>query len=97
MYKLGQWIEKNAMNLAILTMMLMVLVLPFLNCASSITVNGQLCEPVGLLNMDEKCPGIKYKLSTGNLIWSILAFETVIVPAILLGKKLYEPVEVDTL
>jgi hypothetical protein len=75
----------------------LVLSLFLLNCASSLTVNGEVCEPVGLFNQDEKCENVKYKFCTKNLIWSILAFETVIVPVILLGKKLYEPVELDTL
>lgn len=77
--------------------LLFVLSLFLFNCASSLTINGEVCEPVGLFNQDEKCENVKYKFCAGNLIWSILAFETVVVPVILMGKKLYEPVEADTL
>lgn len=77
--------------------LLFALSLFLFNCASSLTVNGEVCEPVGLFNLDEKCENVKYKVCTKNVVWSILAFETIIVPVILLGKKLYEPVEVDSL
>jgi hypothetical protein len=48
----------------------------------------------GLFNLDDKNPNIKYELVVGNVVWDIILFETVIVPVVLIGWKLYEPVGV---
>lgn len=50
-------------------------------------------KPYGLFNTDERNEHIKYDISIGNIIWSVLLVETIIVPIILVGWYLYEPVE----
>lgn len=47
----------------------------------------------GLFSKDEKNENIRYELSIGNIIWSILLIEIIFVPVILVGWYLYEPVE----
>jgi hypothetical protein len=50
-------------------------------------------EPYGWLNEDAmKNDSVVYQMCGGNLVWSIIGVETVIVPIILTGYSLYEPV-----
>jgi hypothetical protein len=48
-------------------------------------------EPYGIFNQKTKNDSIKYKVSVGNVIWSVLLSETVVVPVILCGWYLWEP------
>lgn len=41
---------------------------------------------------DKKIDGVKYKVCVGNVVWSVLLFETVGVPVWLTGWELYEPI-----
>ncbi len=53
-------------------------------------------EPYGWVNMDaNKIDGVVYQVNAGNVIWSIIAIETVIIPVWLTGWKLFEPVRYD--
>lgn len=63
-------------------------------CANSKVINGKTIEPCGLLNMDEKVNGIKYKLSVPDVLWGVVGFETIILPIVCFGTHLYEPVGV---
>lgn len=45
----------------------------------------------GLFSEENRNPNIKYDVSIGNVVWSIILIETIIVPVILLGWYLYEP------
>ena len=40
-------------------------------------------------------PCIKYDLAWGNIVWSILLIETIVVPIYMVGFSLYEPISVD--
>ena len=52
-------------------------------------------EPYGWADEDElKNPNIKYKISAGNVVCSILFVETIAVPVWLTGWQFYEPVAV---
>jgi len=67
------------------------------SCADSkvININGkdEVIEPYGWINEAEvKNDSVVYKLSTGNIVWSVIGVETVILPIILTGNSLYEPV-----
>jgi hypothetical protein len=69
----------------------------FIGCADSkrININGKdvIVEPYGWMNESEmKNDSVVYKVNTGNVVWSIIGVETVIVPIILTGNSLYEPV-----
>lgn len=62
-------------------------------CASDKVIDGVQYEPYGLLNKDEvRKPCVQYKLSKGNVVWSVLLVESVAVPVWLLGFAAYEPV-----
>ena len=53
----------------------------------------EVVKPYGFINKETMDPNIEYELSVGNVVWSIILCETIIVPVILLGLYLYEPVE----
>jgi len=46
-----------------------------------------------LANIDEMNPKVYYRVSAGNIVWSILCSETLLVPVILTGWYLWEPVD----
>lgn len=75
----------------------MLIAILFVGCADSkkININGKdvIVEPYGWMNETEmKNDSVIYKVNTGNIIWSIIGIETIIVPVILTGESLYEPV-----
>lgn len=47
-------------------------------------------EPYGILNQQNKQEGVKYKVSVGNIILSVIFAETIIIPTILCGFYLWE-------
>ena len=61
-------------------------------CSSSKVINGKTIEPYGLLNMDDKVPGIKYELSIPDVFLGVFGFETIIFPIVCFGMHLYQPV-----
>ena len=54
-----------------------------------------LVEPFGFFDQNKKIDGIEYEVSTGNIVWSIIFSETVVVPVVLLGWYLWEPVDIE--
>jgi len=74
-----------------------LIIIVFTSCADEkdIVLNGQLhtFEPYGWANMEEvKNDSITYQLSKGNIVWSFIGVETIVVPVWLTGWYLYEPV-----
>jgi len=64
-------------------------------CADDLTVNGKTYESYGFIDKDdERDPGIEYDLCIGNLVWSVILFETAIAPIYFLGFSIMEPVGV---
>ena len=61
-------------------------------CARSKVINGKTYEPVGMFDQDERSPKIHYKVSVGNVVWSVLLIETVVVPIVLIGWYIQNPV-----
>jgi len=65
-------------------------------CHSSRVVEGTRYDPIGLYHKisepEAESPDVQYDLCVGNLIWSIILVETIVVPVILLGWYLWEPV-----
>ena len=75
----------------------MLLLTLFVSCADSkvINIDGRdvLVEPYGWMNEDiMKNDSVIYKVNTGNVVWSVIGVETVLIPIILTGNSLYEPV-----
>jgi hypothetical protein len=69
----------------------------FVSCADSkkININGKdvIVEPYGWMNeASVKNDNVIYKVNAGNLVWSVVGFETIILPIVLTGNSLYEPV-----
>jgi hypothetical protein len=67
------------------------------SCADSkvININGENVnvEPYGWMDETEfKNDSVIYKVNTGNVIWSVIGVETIVIPLVLTGKYLYEPV-----
>lgn len=68
-----------------------------ISCADSkvINIDNKKVEvkPYGWMNKNSrKIPGVKYDVCCGNVVLSILLSETVIVPVLLTGLELFEPV-----
>lgn len=51
-------------------------------------------EPYGVLNKEAKVQGVKYEINVGNVLLDIIFSETIVVPVVLVGWQLYEPVGV---
>lgn len=49
-------------------------------------------EQIGLAEMNEMDPNVEYEVVWGNVVWSIVCSETVIIPIVLVGWYLYEPI-----
>ncbi len=64
-------------------------------CGQPKVINGVKYETYGLLNEStSKNENIEYKLSVGNVVWSILLCETVVMPVYFIGFSIYNPVGV---
>lgn len=60
-------------------------------CAQVKVLNGVTYEPYGIINRkDEKSVDVEYKRKRSSIILSVLFVETIIVPFILIGFRLYE-------
>ena len=69
------------------------LALTLCSCADEKTLNGVTYKPYGWIDRDEyKSNKVIYRANTGNIVWSIILCETVVVPVVLTGTALYEPV-----
>ena len=74
-------------------LILAILALPLGGCGETAIIKGYEYETYGLLNRGNNMnPNIEYKVIIGNVIWSVLLFETIIAPIYFLGFSLFEPV-----
>ena len=66
----------------------------FVSCAKEKVIDGVTYQPYGFLNEDTmKSDSITYKTSKDDIILAVIFSETIIVPVIVLGNYMYEPVE----
>ena len=49
-------------------------------------------EPYGWFDMGAKNDSVNYRLNAGNIVWSVILLGTVVVPVVLTGDQLWEPV-----
>lgn len=90
--------KKTFIILAVVT----VLLASMSSCADKKTFQvGQndyiYAEPYGIADQDDiKMDTVVYRVSTGNVICSVIFCETAIVPIWLIGWQLYEPVRLKT-
>jgi len=65
----------------------------FTACASDKVIDGKEYTSYGVINKDEvRNENIEYSLVVGNVIWSIILFETIVMPIYFIGFSMYEPV-----
>jgi hypothetical protein len=75
-------------------LMLVVFAVSLSGCAESRYIGNKQYETFGIFNEDVvRDPNIKYEVSAGSVIFSIIFIETVIVPVYLIGWDLWEPVQ----
>lgn len=73
---------------------LLVFALLFAGCAQTKLINGVQYEPYGVINSKKnKKEGIDYDLIESNIILSIIFCETLVVPFVLIGFKLFQAVK----
>ena len=86
---------KKTMKLIAVVMLLTTIFLS--SCADSkdfiIDNETVTVEPYGWFDLDAKNDSIEYKINTGNVVLDIIFCETIVVPVILTGDQLYEPVK----
>ena len=51
-------------------------------------------EQIGIFELSEMNSNIEYQVVWGNVVWSILLCQTIVVPVVLIGWYLYEPIGV---
>lgn len=52
-----------------------------------------IAEPYGWANyQSKKIEGVTYEVCFGNIVWDVIAAETIVIPIWLTGWELYEPV-----
>jgi hypothetical protein len=74
--------------------LIIIITFTFIACGTNKTINGKKYETYGLINQEEvKDPAIKYNLIVGNIVWSVILCETVIVPLYFFGWSLWEPIK----
>jgi hypothetical protein len=66
------------------------------SCADSkdFIINGkkQRVEPYGLFDQGLKNDSIEYGVCVGNVVLDVIFCETILVPVLLVGNSLYEPI-----
>lgn len=71
-----------------------VLIFSLAACGDTKVICGKTYDTYGILStQDEHDENIRYRVITGNFIWSIVLIETVIFPVYFIGFSIYEPVE----
>jgi len=74
-------------------LLVLVLAVLLVGCGDTKVINNIDYDTYGLFNEEEKRnPDIEYELIVGNVVWSVILFETIAVPIYMIGFSLYEPV-----
>ena len=69
--------------------------------ACSIDIGKEICgqiekceifEAYGIFDGDKRDSRVHYDVVVGNIVWSVLGFESVVIPFFLVGWYLYEPI-----
>lgn len=65
-------------------------------CAQDTNISGKTYQAFGIANEDVyRDPNVKYEISFGSVLVSIIFIETVIVPIYVIGWDLYQPVKLN--
>lgn len=74
---------------------LISLLLLLSSCGDPLIHGSKVYDCYGWIDEDQvKEKGVAYKSVTGNVVWSVIASETIFVPVWLLGYNLYCPIQV---
>lgn len=70
------------------------------SCANSKTfkkADGSIvtAKPYGWFQPGDKMDSVNYELCVGNLVWSVAGAGTIVLPVVLTGTQLYEPVSME--
>lgn len=80
---------KNALTAIMITLACLM----FSGCAEEKMIDGVVYQPYGLFDQSEhKNPNIAYEVDVPNVVWAIIFCETIVVPVIVVGWDLYEPI-----
>lgn len=77
---------------------LFMMILAMMSCADSKTFERAdgtkfVAEPYGWANyQSNKIDGVVYEACIGNIVLDVIAVETIVIPVLLTGWELYEPV-----
>jgi hypothetical protein len=63
-------------------------------CAQPKNLCGVEFKPYGIFSSSDNNPNVNYDVSGWSVFWSIIWSETIVVPVVILGFDLYEPVSV---
>lgn len=81
-----------------LTVLIVFVTFTLMSCGNSkvLEINGQdeEIETFGWFDLDAKNECVNYQVVTGNVVWSVILSASVVVPAIITGLELWEPVSV---
>ena len=82
-------IMKRLMAVVCITLMLSVSI----GCGSGKTIKGEYHDTVGVFTLNQKDPNACYEVIFGNVVWSFLLIETLIMPVYFIGWSIMEPVK----
>jgi len=71
-----------------------VLALTLTACGEAKTINGTHYDTIGVAHVLDgtRDPCIQYQVSVGNVFWSVVLFETVVVPIYFVGWDIMNPI-----
>lgn len=72
---------------------MIIAILLMVGCSRTKTIDNKTYQTYGLFNeSDIKDSNIIYKPCIGNVVWTVITIETVILPVYFIGYDLYEPI-----
>lgn len=78
---------KNSLVLALTLSLLLA------SCGRPLQVNERTYPTYGFLNeSNSRSKNVCYEVSIGNVIWSVILFETIIAPIYFIGWSLFNPI-----
>jgi hypothetical protein len=84
------------MKRVIAVLMVVVFTSLMAGCHSSMVIDGTRYEPIGVADVladpQAEAPNVRYDVVGGNVFWSVILCPTIIVPIVLVGWYLWEPV-----
>ena len=80
------------MKKKVLVCMLLAFTMMFTSCADPQVICGEKVRCHGIFNKQNAVEGVEYQVSVESVVWGCLGFQNVVMPVVLVGWYLYEPV-----